>query len=65
MSDNFNYLVGRWWDKENGQINFYTCGQQVQYGNMKDAESFLEYVQSKESSQGKEYKIFIVSELKK
>ena len=60
----FNYVIGRYWEGENGRIaSFMLYNNQVHFGTIKEAESDLNYV--KERSEKGNYKIFVVKEIEK
>lgn len=56
-----NYAIGRPWNGyDDSSVSFYTYFGQIQSGDMKDAESFRNYV---ESQTGKKEYIYIVTRL--
>ena len=57
----FNYAVGRYWKDGSSAICVYAFGNEVHFGNIKDAKSFLEYVKEQEPEE--DWKIFVLKEL--
>jgi hypothetical protein len=44
----FNYAVGHYWEGESGSVGTYTYGNDLFFGTMKEAKSFLAYVQEQD-----------------
>jgi hypothetical protein len=56
-----NYVIGCYWEDEEGSICTYEYHGEVQYGSKDDADEFLEYVKKQEPE--KNWQIFILREL--
>lgn len=57
----FNYIIGRYWDNEDGSICVYTvANNSTHYGTLEDAEAMLAYVNGKNNEI---YQIFKIGEL--
>jgi hypothetical protein len=62
----FNYCVGFYWPKSDGQIGTYTYGRETFFGTLTQAKEFREYCQTRPDNKGKEkrkYKIFQLVEI--
>jgi hypothetical protein len=44
----FNYAVGHYWEGESGSVGTYTYGNDLFFGTMEEAKSFLAYVQEQD-----------------
>lgn len=60
--EEFEYAVGRP-RKEGGGVGFYTYHNEIHRGTIKDAESFLKYVEGKNEKKDQPYRIYRVVEL--
>lgn len=49
----FNYAVGHYWEGESGSVGCYAYGNELFYGTMEQAKSFLTYVQEQDAKNKK------------
>lgn len=63
MTERFNYVIARPWDKDSDQLCCYmSYNNQVYWGTMKDAQGSLDYVinRMKEDGEPNDYRIYKV-----
>ena len=58
IREKLNYFVGRYNSDDSNTLNVYAFGTQLQYGDEKQADNFLQYV--KEQAPDKDWQIFWV-----
>ena len=49
----FNYAVGHYWEGESGSVGTYAYGNNLFFGTMEQAQSFLRYVQEQDKKDKK------------
>jgi hypothetical protein len=67
QSKKFNYAVGHYWEGESGSVGTYAYGNDIFYGTMEQAQSFLAYVQEenkkKKVADRRDWRIFQLIEV--
>jgi hypothetical protein len=64
----FNYAIGHYWEGESGSVGTYAYGNEIFYGTMEQAQSFLQYVldmdmKEKKKADRRDWRIFQLIEV--